>query len=375
MAAALAAAQAAVRAAQIALNAATAAVTTAQGVVVQRQNALAAARTALGMATNAVQRNAASRAVATAQTALTAAQAALTRAQATASAAASALAAKQAILTAAQAAAATPVPAPTPAPVAVPGLKRALLVGINYVGTPYELYGCINDAKNMMAQLQGYFPACSQYKLITDETPEKPTRAVILAAIDWLVSGLRPGENVMFHYSGHGGQVRDTNGDEVTGLDSCIYPVNDGRLETIIDDELRSLLAVKIPTGSKCFVVLDACHSGTAVDLRYTWQAPAAGTLTFTEDSRYIKTAGTVLFLSGCRDSQTAADTVGKDDRPCGAMTMALLETWKGYGAGIKLKYLLWDVRKFLVDNGYDQVPQLETGNFLDMNGVFDLGA
>ena len=150
--------------------------------------------------------------------------------------------------------------------------------------------------------------------------------------------------------------------------------MNGGRLETIIDDELRSLLATKVPAGCKCLVVLDACHSGTAVDLRYTWQAPATGTLTFTENSRYIKTAGTVLFLSGCRDNQTAADTVGKDDRPCGAMTMALLDTWKGYGAAIKLKYLLWDVRKFLSDNGYDQVPQLETGNFLDMNGVFDLG-
>jgi hypothetical protein len=376
MSAAVTSAQAAVTAAQVAANAANAAVTRAQGAVVQRQTALAAAQTALGMARNAVQRNAASRAVATAQAALTAAQAALVRAQTTASAAASALAAKQATLTAAQAAAATAAPAPAPvAAAAVPGLKKALLVGINYVGTAYELYGCINDAKNMQAQLQGYFPMCSEYRLITDETPVKPTRANILAAIDWLVAGLRPGENVMFHFSGHGGRVRDTNGDEVTGLDSCIYPVNGGRLETIIDDELRSLLAARIPAGSKCFAVIDACHSGTAVDLRCQWQAVAADKLTFTENTRYAKTAGSVLFLSGCRDSQTAADTVGKDDRPCGAMTMALLETWKAYGAGIKLKFLLWDVRKFLVDYGYSQVPELTTGAFMDMNGVFDLGA
>jgi hypothetical protein len=341
--------------AQAEVVAAQAALTAAQAVVTQRQAALAAANAALKRARTVMQRNAARRAIAAAQTALAAAQAAVTAATAT-------LAAKQAALTAAQ------------APV-VPGLKRALLVGINYVGTAYELYGCINDATNMMAQLQSYFPACKDYRLITDETAEKPTRANILAAIDWLTAGLRPGENVMLHFSGHGGLVRDKNGDEVTGLDSCIYPVNGSRLETILDDELRTALAMRIPAGSKCLVILDCCHSGTAVDLRYQWQAPAAGTLTYREDTKYAKTAGAVLFLSGCRDTQTAADTVGKDNRPCGALTMALLETWKEYGAAIKLKYLLWDVRKFLRDYGYSQVPELTTGNFMDMNGVFDLGA
>ena len=361
----LEAAQAAVTAAQAAVTAADAAVAAAQGVVAQRQAALAAANAAVARARTALARNAARRAVTTAQAALTAAQTALTQAQAVATAAAAALTERQAALAA--------IPVPVPGPV-VPGLKRALCVGINYVGTAYELYGCINDAKNMQTQLQTYYPMCKEYRLITDETAEKPTRANILAAINWLVAGLRPGENVMFHFSGHGGRVRDKNGDEVTGLDSCIYPVNGGSLETIIDDELRAALAMKIPAGSKCLVILDCCHSGTAVDLRGQWQAPAAGVLTYKEDTRYAKTAGDVLFLSGCRDTQTAADTVGKDDKPCGALTMALLETWKGYGAAIKLKYLLWDVRAFLREYGYEQVPELTTGGFMNMNGVFDLG-
>lgn len=203
----------------------------------------------------------------------------------------------------------------------------------------------------------------------------KPTRANILASIDWLVAGLRAGENVILHFAGHGGRVRDTNGDEVTGLDSCIYPVNGGKLETIIDDELRTLLAARIPAGSKCFVVLDCCHSGSAVDLRCTWQAASATSLTYTEDQRYAKTPGTVVFLSGSHDTQVAADTVDKEGRPCGALTMALLQTWRSYGRAIKFKYLLWDVRKFLRDNGYQQVPQLSTGAVYDTNAVFDLGA
>ena len=373
MATAVATAQAAVTAAQRTLTAAQAALITAQGVVVQRQATLTAAQTAVRMSKTAAARTVASRAVAAAQTALTAAQEVLVRAQAAVTTADAMLKAKQAVLAAAQAAAA-PASAPAATLAVTPGLKRALLVGINYVGTPYELYGCINDAKNMQTQLRLYYPMCQEYRLITDETAEKPTRANIMAAIDWLTAGLRPGENVMFHYSGHGGRVRDTNGDEVTGLDSCIYPVNGGRMETIIDDDLRGALASRIPVGCKCLVVLDACHSGTAVDLRYQWQAPMAGTLTYKEDTKYAKTEGAVLFISGCRDAQSAADTVGKDDKPCGAMTMALLETWRGYGAAIKLKYLLWDTRKFLVDYGYSQVPELTTGTFMDMNGVFDLG-
>jgi hypothetical protein len=270
-----------------------------------------------------------------------------------------------------------PTPAPTPAPPPVtPGLKRALLVGINYYKTDYELAGCINDVTNMQSRLRSFFPTCKEYRFLTDAQGQpKPSKSAILTGITWLVSGLRSGENVYFHYSGHGGLVRDTNGDEVSGKDSCIYPINAAnQLEIITDDELRTALANKIPVGCKCFVVIDACHSGTAVDLRYTLESPAENVVQITEDKKYAKTTGSVLFLSGAKDTQTAADTVDKSGRPCGAMTMALLDTWSKYGAAIKTKYILWDIRKYLKENGYDQVPVLTSGNAIDINQVFDLG-
>jgi len=34
-------------------------------------------------------------------------------------------------------------------------VKRALIIGINYTGTPSQLHGCVNDAENMHAFLQG----------------------------------------------------------------------------------------------------------------------------------------------------------------------------------------------------------------------------
>jgi len=265
-------------------------------------------------------------------------------------------------------------PAPAPAPTPVGRFARALLVGINYVGTPYALYGCINDALNVEKQLRSFFPGSAEYRVLTDNTPAKPTRANILAGLDWLVSGLKAGENVFFHFSGHGGQVRDTNGDEVTGLDSCIFPCNDGRMEMITDDELRSALALRLPAGSKCFVVLDACHSGTGVDLRYRWTTPTQTSLAYSEDTKYEKTAGDIVFLSACMDTEYAMDTVDISERPAGALTWALLDTWRSYGRAIKTKHLLWDVRAFLKKNGYSQIPQLSAGRYTDLQGVFDLG-
>lgn len=261
-----------------------------------------------------------------------------------------------------------PISAPTS------GLKRGLLVGINYVGTPYELAGCINDVNNMKEHLASLYPSCKDYRVITDSTSMKPNRKTILDSIQWLVSDLKEGENVYFHYSGHGGRIVDRNGDEASGMDSCIYPVDGSRVEVITDDELREYIVNKIPKGCKCFVVIDACHSGTAVDLRYLWECDKAGVMSYREDKKYVKSEGTVVFLSAAHDVQTAADTVDTTNRPAGALTWALIETWKTYGADIKTKYLLWDVRQFLKERGYDQIPQLSTGSYLDLQEKFNIG-
>ncbi len=278
------------------------------------------------------------------------------------------------------------VPAAAPKPVVKPvvpvtppqpivGLKRALLVGINYVNSEYQLSGCINDITNMSIHLKKYYPTCKEQLLITETSVLKPTRANILNSIGWLVSGLKPGEHVLFHYSGHGGLVRDTNGDEVSGFDSCIYPYDGKNMEQITDDELRVNLANKIPAGCKCFVILDCCHSGSAVDLRCRLQVPSELSLFFEELKEYPKTAGQVVFLSGCHDIQESADTVNTDNVPCGALTWALIETWKKYGTNIKLKHMLWDILTFLKERNYSQVPQLSLGQYIDFDTTFDLNS
>jgi hypothetical protein len=141
----------------------------------------------------------------------------------------------------------------------------------------------------------------------------------------------------------------------------------------ITDDELRALLVNKVPSGCKCFVVFDACHSGSALDLRYCYDAPEYGTLTMKQDEKYPKTQGSVIFLSGCSDTQTSADTVDEKKIPTGALTNALLKVWSKYGVNIKFKYLLWEIRANLKAGGYSQKPQLSCSDSISLSDVFNL--
>jgi hypothetical protein len=271
-----------------------------------------------------------------------------------------------------------PVPAKKPSPPRPPpipkGLVKALLIGINYLPFPeLKLYGCINDVTNIRSVLQRFYPNCKDVRILTDQTAMKPTKQNILSSIQWLVKDLKPGQSVYLHYSGHGTRVMDTNGDERSGADSCICPYDGSQFQIITDDELRSFLVNKIPQGSKCFTVLDCCNSGTALDLRYTWKSIGPGKLSFDQDNSYQKTAGNVIFLSGCRDDQYAMDTVDAFGKGSGALTNALIYTWNTYRTNLKLKHLLWDVRQYLQTNNYEQVPQISTGTAISSEASLDL--
>jgi hypothetical protein len=270
-----------------------------------------------------------------------------------------------------------PTTKPTAAPIKKTGLKRVLLIGINYIEDERnKLLGCINDIVNMDRKLRSEYPECREFRSLSDNHTDplkKPTRKNILDGINWLTNGLLAGESVFFHYSGHGGLTLDSSGDEKSGYDSCIYPIQNGKIECITDDELKEHLVNKIPAKCKCFAILDCCHSGSALDLRYVYNAPKYGRLEINQNEKYPKTKGSVIFLSGCEDKQTSADTVDAKNVPSGALTNALLQVWSNYGTSIKFKYLLWDVRTVLKAGGYEQIPQLSCSNNINLSDTFKL--
>jgi hypothetical protein len=92
-----------------------------------------------------------------------------------------------------------------------------------------------------------------------------------------------------------------------------------------------------------------------------------------TQNKKYSKTNGSVIFISGCTDVQTAADTVNEQNIPSGALTNALLKVWNTYGTNIKFKHMLWDIRTLLKENGYSQIPELSCSNNINMSNIFKL--
>eukprot|EP00854_Cymbomonas_tetramitiformis_P019007 gene19007-22724_t len=154
------------------------------------------------------------------------------------------------------------------------GVNRALLIGINYVGSNAELKGCHNDVVAMKTYLisQGFRE--EDMKIYMDDgIHENPTYDNIVAAFEWLVETFRAGDNLFFHYSGHGGNEPDDNGDEKDGRDETLIPVDYQQRGQIRDDLIYQQLVVALPAGVQLTACMDCCHSGTVFDLPYIFVA------------------------------------------------------------------------------------------------------
>lgn len=115
--------------------------------------------------------------------------------------------------------------------------------------------------------------------ILADDRPRNgpfyPTGANIIAAMDWLVS--EPNRQCFLHYSGHGGQIRDPDGDRAGGYDDTIVPVDYQSKGQLDSDLLHRHLVSKIAAGSSLFVVFDCCHSGSALELPFVYRSDADG--------------------------------------------------------------------------------------------------
>ncbi|MBR8835324.1 MAG: caspase family protein [Stigonema ocellatum SAG 48.90 = DSM 106950] len=148
--------------------------------------------------------------------------------------------------------------------------KLALLVGINEYpdGLP-RLYGCVNDVrlqKELLIHRFGFNP-----KDILTLTNQQATRKGILTAFEeHLIKQAKPGDVVVFHFSGHGSQVVDPDRDSPDGLNSTFIPIDSqlppgfpasgGAVQDIMGHTLF-LLMYGLKTDNVT-VVLDSCHSG-----------------------------------------------------------------------------------------------------------------
>ena len=251
--------------------------------------------------------------------------------------------------------------------------RKALLIGINYIGTSSQLSGCINDTnaiKNLLLTQSNF--AANDITVITDETVQKPTRATILETFTTLLQSGKDGDLLFFSYSGHGSYVLDRNNDETNGNDEMIVAAD---MKGIIDDELKALIQTYLKKNVTLFALFDSCFSGTVLDLKYQYLDSLEND-NFTENAKEETTIGNVIMISGCTDNQTSADAF-INNRYQGAMTWAFLNGLKGHTSAtasantlnnITWRDLLLKMRDDLKTSNFTQLPQLSSGCFMNIN-------
>lgn len=102
------------------------------------------------------------------------------------------------------------------------GSRRAILIGINYVGQSGELKSSHSDCLNVRDYLVDKlgFREEEMMILMDDGTHMPPTKKNIEDAFIMLTQYSRPGDVNFISFSGHGGTIKDTDGDEEDGFDS-----------------------------------------------------------------------------------------------------------------------------------------------------------
>jgi hypothetical protein len=270
--------------------------------------------------------------------------------------------------------------------------KKALLIGINcYRIAGSDLRGCVNDVRNMRSVLTSYYGfRNADITLLTDLAA---TTKAMRAAIAGLVKGAKKGDVLLLHYSGHGSNVPDDNGDEADRRDEILCPTDLDWKDPLRDDWLRTTFD-KLPAGVSLTAIMDCCHSGTNTRAMRPPDAPSIPRylpnpwdIMAEESNRTLR--GTVvgqlrasaraarkrtdavnanipeLLITGCRDTQTSADAyIGGSYN--GALTYYLVQAIKQAKGRLSYRDLHSRTVQQLKKGGYDQVPQLEgrTGNF-----------
>ncbi|EED22794.1 conserved hypothetical protein [Talaromyces stipitatus ATCC 10500] len=310
--------------------------------------------------------------------------------------------------------------------------RKALIIGINYYGSEHALKGCINDAYNIrqfLVEERGFSPDQRDMVMLTDEpknegTPFYPTGQNLIAAFKWLVSYNNPGDSVWLSYSGHGGQVADDYGDRESGFNDTICPVDFETNGQITSSTLHKLIISPMNPYARLTILFDCCHSGSAVELPYTYRPDADGNINLVnnlkegvhlameasnllqggfsmdrlDDARSFVAEAATFFhslhhqpeeadeqglvdegfhenwrneakdawmFSGCADGQTSADTSIRG-RATGAMSWAFMNVMRENPQQSYLDVLA--NTRYLIQQHYSQIPQLSVGGEYDLS-------
>ncbi|KAF9663425.1 hypothetical protein SADUNF_Sadunf17G0048700 [Salix dunnii] len=274
-----------------------------------------------------------------------------------------------------------------------PCRKRALLIAVTYNRSKHKLKGPIIDVKSFRNLLMETFafPKEDIRVLTEEEAPESdfiPTKKNIQNSFKWLVEDCMPGDSLVFYFSGHGVRQFDFDSDESDGFDESICPADFVEAGTISDDEIKAAIVRPLKKGVTLNAIVDACHSGTVLDLPCVYNRERKKWENFNLRYQDEKQAdrGLAISIAACEDRQVAADThscFGKSSMTGGAMTYFLIQIVKKnptitYGKLIDSIHehiekannegcLPWVIKRVL-NNILSQKPQLSASEEFNVN-------
>lgn len=232
--------------------------------------------------------------------------------------------------------------------------KRALLIGLNYQGTSATLTGCERDVENMRDLLISRFDYSSKDIELVFYKDLKSMG--ILDRLKKLASETVEGDEVFFHYSGHGSKITDYSNDEADGMDEVLIGY---RLRRVKDDDIYKVIK-SMPDNIVMTLIIDACNSGSMIDLKYQYNG--SGNIVVTSKRESLK-GKTIVSLSGCRDDQTSAES-GTPGKVEGVLSRTLKRiaddepiesyTWK---------QLTGRIRTSIKKERFSQIPQLSSND------------
>ena len=144
--------------------------------------------------------------------------------------------------------------------------KLALLIGINQYDSNSSgwipLQGCVTDVQLQRELLINCFGFQDKDILILSD--REATRQNILTAFEeHLIQQAKPGDVVVFHYSGHGSRVKDRDSED--GFNGTIVPIDSPNNESSQVKDIMGhtlfLLTSALKTENVT-IVLDCCYSG-----------------------------------------------------------------------------------------------------------------
>ncbi|WKN32465.1 caspase family protein [Porifericola rhodea] len=233
-----------------------------------------------------------------------------------------------------------------------PSDKLALIVAIGTYkqSTAWTALGSHNDIPLIKAALSSQgFDTLRNLKVLRDAEATKEN--VFSAIRHYIIPKAKKGSKVVLHFSGHGQQLEDLNGDELDGLDEALVMYDapkkaEGAYKTykgeqhLTDDELGELIAeikAKVGDTGQILVLLDACHSGTATRTLSRVRG-TQHTLTFTsrtltqnstEGEQWIETDpsnhdATTILISASGAHELNYETRDKEGKWVGSLSYAL---------------------------------------------------